>query len=36
MAVPMVILYEVGILLSRILLREREAQRRSEEQSASS
>lgn len=36
MAVPMVILYEVGILLSRILLRERLAQQRNEEQSASS
>jgi sec-independent protein translocase protein TatC len=36
MAVPMVILYEVGIVLSRILLREREAERRNEEQSANS
>ena len=36
MAVPMWLLYEIGIVLSRILLREREAQRRNEEQSASS
>jgi sec-independent protein translocase protein TatC len=36
MAVPMWLLYEVGIFLSRILLRERLAQQRSEEQSASS
>ena len=36
MAVPMWLLYEVGILLSRILLRERLAQQRNEEQSASS
>ncbi len=36
MAVPMWLLYEVGIVLSRILLRERLAQQRSEEQSASS
>ncbi|HET9446233.1 MAG TPA: twin-arginine translocase subunit TatC, partial [Steroidobacteraceae bacterium] len=36
MAVPMWLLYEVGIILSRILLRERLAQQRSEEQSASS
>jgi sec-independent protein translocase protein TatC len=35
MAVPMWLLYEVGIFLSRILLRERLAQQRSEEQSAS-
>ena len=36
MAVPMWLLYEVGIILSRVLLRERLAQQRSEEQSASS
>jgi sec-independent protein translocase protein TatC len=36
MAVPMWLLYEVGIILSRLLLRERLAQRRREEQSASS
>lgn len=36
MAVPMWLLYEVGIILSRILLRERLAQQRREEQSASS
>jgi sec-independent protein translocase protein TatC len=36
MALPMWLLYEVGIILSRILLRERLAQQRSEEQSASS
>jgi sec-independent protein translocase protein TatC len=36
MAVPMWLLYEVGIILSRLLLRERLAQQRSEEQSASS
>lgn len=36
MALPMWFLYEIGIVLSRILLREREAQRRNEEQSASS
>jgi sec-independent protein translocase protein TatC len=36
MAVPMWLLYEVGIVLSRILLRERLAQQRREEQSASS
>ena len=36
MAVPMWLLYEVGIALSRILLRERLAQQRREEQSASS
>jgi sec-independent protein translocase protein TatC len=36
MALPMWLLYEVGIVLSRILLRERRAQQRSEEQSASS
>jgi sec-independent protein translocase protein TatC len=36
MAVPMWLLYEVGIVLSRILLRERLARQRSEEQSASS
>ena len=36
MALPMWFLYEVGIVMSRILLRERLAQQRSEEQSASS
>jgi sec-independent protein translocase protein TatC len=36
MALPMWVLYEVGIFLSRILLRERLAQQRNEEQSASS
>jgi sec-independent protein translocase protein TatC len=36
MAVPMYLLYEVGIFMSRILLKEKLAQRRSEEQSASS
>jgi sec-independent protein translocase protein TatC len=36
MAVPMWLLYEVGIMLSRLLLRERLAQQRREEQSASS
>ena len=36
MAVPMWILYEIGIFLSRILLKEKLAQQRSEEQSASS
>jgi sec-independent protein translocase protein TatC len=36
MALPMWLLYEVGIFLSRILLRERLAQQRREEQSASS
>jgi sec-independent protein translocase protein TatC len=36
MAVPMWLLYEVGIILSRVLLRERLAQQRREEQSASS
>ena len=36
MALPMWILYEIGIVLSRILLREKLAQQRSEEQSASS
>ena len=36
MAVPMWLLYEIGIILSRILLRERLAQQSSEEQSASS
>jgi sec-independent protein translocase protein TatC len=36
MAVPMWLLYEVGIILSRLLLRERLAQQRREEQSASS
>jgi sec-independent protein translocase protein TatC len=36
MALPMWLLYEVGILLSRILLRERLAQQRREEQGASS
>ena len=36
MAVPMWLLYEIGIVLSRILLRERLAPQRREEQSASS
>jgi sec-independent protein translocase protein TatC len=36
MALPMWFLYEIGIILSRILLREKLAQQRSEEQSASS
>lgn len=36
MALPMWLLYEVGIFLSRVLLRERLAQQRSEEQGASS
>ena len=36
MAVPMYLLYEIGIVLSRILLKEKLAQQRSEEQSASS
>jgi sec-independent protein translocase protein TatC len=36
MALPMWLLYEIGIVLSRILLRERLAQQRNEEQSASS
>jgi sec-independent protein translocase protein TatC len=36
MALPMWFLYEIGIVMSRILLRERLAQQRSEEQSASS
>jgi sec-independent protein translocase protein TatC len=36
MAVPMWLLYEVGIVMSRILLREKLAQQRREEQSASS
>lgn len=36
MAVPMYLLYEVGIVLSRILLKEKLAQQRNEEQSASS
>ncbi|HEY9447453.1 MAG TPA: twin-arginine translocase subunit TatC [Burkholderiales bacterium] len=36
MAVPMWFLYEIGIILSRILLRERPAQQAREEQSASS
>jgi sec-independent protein translocase protein TatC len=36
MALPMWLLYEIGIILSRILLREKLAQQRSEEQSASS
>jgi sec-independent protein translocase protein TatC len=36
MAGPMYLLYELGIVLSRILLKEKLAQQRSEEQSASS
>jgi sec-independent protein translocase protein TatC len=36
MALPMWLLYEIGIVLSRILLREKLAQQRREEQSASS
>ena len=36
MALPMWLLYEIGIILSRILLREKLAQQRREEQSASS
>ena len=36
MALPMWFLYEIGIVLSRIMLREKLAQQRSEEQSASS
>lgn len=36
MAVPMYLLYEIGIFLSRILLKEKLAQQRREEQSASS
>jgi sec-independent protein translocase protein TatC len=36
MALPMWFLYEVGIVMSRILLREKLAQQRREEQSASS
>jgi sec-independent protein translocase protein TatC len=36
MALPMWLLYEVGIVMSRILLREKLAQQRREEQSASS
>jgi sec-independent protein translocase protein TatC len=36
MAIPMWFLYEIGIVMSRILLREKLAQQRSEEQSASS
>jgi sec-independent protein translocase protein TatC len=36
MAVPMYLLYEIGIFLSRILLKEKLARERSEEQSASS
>jgi sec-independent protein translocase protein TatC len=36
MAGPMYLLYEIGILLSRVLLKEKLAQQRSEEQSASS
>jgi sec-independent protein translocase protein TatC len=36
MAVPMYLLYEIGIFLSRIMLKEKLAQQRSEEQSASS
>jgi sec-independent protein translocase protein TatC len=36
MAVPMYLLYEIGIVLSRLLLKEKLARERSEEQSASS
>jgi sec-independent protein translocase protein TatC len=36
MAIPMWLLYEIGIIMSRILLREKLAQQRAEEQSASS
>jgi sec-independent protein translocase protein TatC len=36
MAVPMYLLYEIGIILSRVLLKEKLARERSEEQSASS
>ena len=36
MAVPMYLLYEIGIVMSRVLLKEKLAQRRAEEQSASS
>jgi sec-independent protein translocase protein TatC len=36
MAVPMYLLYEIGIVLSRVLLKEKLAQQRSEQQSASS
>jgi sec-independent protein translocase protein TatC len=36
MAVPMYLLYEIGIVLSRVLLKEKLARERSEEQSASS
>ena len=36
MAMPMWLLYEIGIVMSRILLREKLAQQRAEEQSASS
>jgi sec-independent protein translocase protein TatC len=36
MAVPMYLLYEIGIVMSRVLLKDKLAQRRSEEQSASS
>jgi len=36
MAIPMWLLYEIGIVMSRILLREKLAQQRAEEQSASS
>lgn len=36
MAVPMYLLYEIGIVLSRLLLKEKLARKRSEEQSASS
>jgi len=36
MALPMWFLYEIGIVLSRIMLREKLAQQRREEQSASS
>ena len=36
MAIPMWLLYEIGIVMSRILLRDKLAQQRAEEQSASS
>jgi sec-independent protein translocase protein TatC len=36
MAIPMYLLYEIGIILSRVLLREKLARERAEEQSASS
>jgi sec-independent protein translocase protein TatC len=36
MAIPMWLLYEIGIVMSRLLLREKLAQQRAEEQSASS